>query len=211
MDQKVADFLSKSKNWQEELERLRTIILDCELEEIYKWRVPCYTYENKNIVLVNRLRDYCALGFFKGALLNDSEGILFQQTENMQAVRIIKFTSVKEIVKLESTIKEYIYEAIGVERAGLKIDYKKDAELDFPEELAQKLESDVTFKTAFEALTPGRQKGYNLYFSAPKQSKTRASRIEAYTERILNGKGFNDCVCGMSKSYPNCDGSHKYL
>src|SRR6266542_3655372 len=170
MNPKVDVFLSKAKKWQEEMKKLRMIILDCGLTEELKWGKPCYTFEKSNIVLIHGFKEYCALLFFKGALLHDANGILIQQTENVQAARQIRFTNVREIVEMEPILKAYIYEAIEVEKAGLK----------------------VTFKKAFAALTPGRQRGYLFYFSQPKQSKTRESRVEKCKQQILNGKGLND-------------------
>ncbi|MEQ6119658.1 DUF1801 domain-containing protein [Reichenbachiella sp. MALMAid0571] len=211
MNPKVDEYLSKAKKWQEEMEALRTILLDCMLTEELKWRVPCYMYKASNIVLIGAFKEYCTLGFFKGVLLNDVDGILVAPGENSQTVRMIKFTNVRQIVEMESILKAYIYEAIEVEKAGLKVDFKESTNLIFPKELLDKLEENPVFKTAFEALTPGRQRAYNLYFSAAKQPETRVSRIEKYTQRILNGKGINDCVCGLSKKQPNCDGSHKHL
>jgi uncharacterized protein YdeI (YjbR/CyaY-like superfamily) len=189
---KVDVFLSKAKKWQEELEKLRMIILDCQLTEELKWGQPCYTFEKSNIVLIHGFKEYCALLFIKGALLNDAKGVLIQQTENVQAGRQIRFTNVREIVKMEPILKAYIYEAIEVEKAGLKVNFKKNAELIFPEEFQNKLDENPALKTAFDALTPGRQRAYNLYFSAPKQSKTRESRVEKCMRQILNGKGLND-------------------
>jgi len=192
MNQKVDFFFKKAQKWQEELEKLRMIILDCMLTEELKWGVPCYTFQNSNIVLIHAFKDYCALLFIKGALLNDANGIRIQQTENVQAGRQIRFTNVGEIVKLESTLKAYIYEAIEAEKAGLKVDFKKPAELIIPEEFQNKLDEIPGLKTAFEALTPGRQRAYNLYFSEPKQFKTRASRVEKQLQQILIGKGLYD-------------------
>ena len=188
-----ADFyFSKAKKWQEEIKKLRTIVLDCHLTEELKWGVPCYTFEKSNIVLIHVFKEYCALLFFKGALLKDPNGILIQQTANVQAARQIRFTNVREIVKMEPILKAYIFEAVEVEEAGLKVDLKKNTELIFPEEFQHKLDKIPALKTAFDALTPGRQRGYNLYFSQPKQSKTRASRVEKYIQQILEGKGLND-------------------
>jgi uncharacterized protein YdeI (YjbR/CyaY-like superfamily) len=189
---KVDEFLSKAKKWKEEYEKLRNIVLDCELTEEFKWMHPCYTFEKKNIVLIHGFKEYCALLFFKGALLQDAHGILIQQTENVQAARQIRFTSVQEIVEMEAILKAYIYEAIEVEKAGLKVDFKKNTELIIPEELQNKFDEIPALKTAFEALTPGRQRAYILYFSEPKQSKTRESRVEKCIKQILNGKGLND-------------------
>lgn len=192
MNPKVDRFLSKAKQWREEFEQLRTICLDCDLTEDYKWMHPCYTFEGNNIVLIHGFKEYCALLFHKGALLKDTEGILVQQTENVQAARQIRFTSVQEIVDQAPTIKAYIREAIEVEKAGLEVELKKTKEYDIPEEFQNKLDANPSLKTAFEALTPGRQRGYLLYFSGAKQSKTRKRRVEKYTQHILDGKGLND-------------------
>jgi uncharacterized protein YdeI (YjbR/CyaY-like superfamily) len=192
MNPKVDVFLSKSKDWQQEFTKLRAIILDCQLTEELKWGKPCYTFQKNNIVLMHGFKEYCALLFFKGALLNDAKGILIQQTENVQAARQIRFTNVREIVKMEPILKTYIYEAIAVEQAGLKVNYKKASEFSIPEEFQNKLDEIPALKTAFNALTPGRQRGYILYFSAPKQSKTRQSRVEKCMQQILNRKGLDD-------------------
>ena len=189
---KVDEFLSKAKKWKEEFEKLRTIILDCELTEDFKWMHPCYTYNNKNVVLIHGFKEYCALLFHKGALLQDAHGILIQQTENVQAARQIRFTNVQEINELENILKAYIHEAIEVEKAGLKVEVNKNIELNIPEELQNKFDEIPELKTAFEALTPGRQRAYTLYFSQAKQSKTRESRVEKYVQKILDGKGLND-------------------
>jgi len=192
MNPKVDVFLSKAKQWQEEFEKLRMIILDCQLTEELKWGKPCYTFQKSNIVIIQGFKEYCALLFVKGALLNDAKGILITQTENTQAARQIRFTNVREIVEMETILKAYVHEAIEVERAGLKVSFKETTEFKIPEEFQQKLDEIPALKTAFEALTPGRQRAYILYFSAPKQSKTRESRVEKYTQQILNGKGLND-------------------
>jgi uncharacterized protein YdeI (YjbR/CyaY-like superfamily) len=192
MNPKVDFYFSKAKSWQKELEQLRTIVLDCGLTEELKWGVPCYTLEKSNIVLMHVFKEYCALLFFKGALLNDANGILVQQTKNVQAARQIRFTGVREIVRMKAILKAHIYEAIEVEKAGLKVNFKKTTEYKVPEEFQKKLDKTPTLKTAFEALTPGRQRGYILYFSAPKQSKTRESRIEKSIPQIRKGKGLND-------------------
>jgi uncharacterized protein YdeI (YjbR/CyaY-like superfamily) len=189
---KVDGFLSRAKKWREEMKKLRMIILDCPLTEELKWGVPCYTLQNSNIVLIHAFKEYCAILFVKGALINDAHGILIQQTENVQAARQIRFTSVREIVEMESTLKAYISEAIEVEKAGLKVNYKKSSEFKISEEFKNKLDKNPALKTAFEALTPGRQRAYLLYFSAPKQSKTRELRVEKCTPQILKGKGLND-------------------
>jgi uncharacterized protein YdeI (YjbR/CyaY-like superfamily) len=192
MNPKVDVFLSKAKKWQEEFEKLRMIILDCGLTEELKWGVPCYTFQKSNIVLIHGFKEYCALLFVKGALLNDAKGILITQTENTQAARQIRFTNVREIVEMEPILKAYIYEAIEVEKAGLKVNFKKTTEFIIPEEFQNKLDEIPALKTAFDALTPGRQRAYILYFSQPKQSKTRESRVEKSMQKILNGKGLND-------------------
>jgi uncharacterized protein YdeI (YjbR/CyaY-like superfamily) len=192
MNPKVDFYFNKAKKWQEELEQLRIIVLDCGLTEELKWGVPCYTFQKSNIVLIHGFKEYCALLFFKGALLNDANGILIQQTKNVQAGRQIRFTNVREIVKMKPILKAYIYEAIEVEKAGLKVNLKKTKEFIIPEEFQNKLDEIPALKTAFGVLTPGRQRAYILYFSAPKQSKTRESRVEKYMQQILNGKGLDD-------------------
>jgi uncharacterized protein YdeI (YjbR/CyaY-like superfamily) len=192
MNPKVDFFFNKAKQWQKEFEKLRMIVLDCGLTEELKWGNPCYTYDEANIVLIHGFKEYCALLFMKGALLNDADGVLIQQTENVQAARQIRFTSVRQIVEMEPILKAYIYEAIEVEKAGLKVNLKKTTEFNMPEEFQTKLEETPALKVAFESLTPGRQRAYLLHFSAPKQSKTREARIEKNLQQILNGKGLND-------------------
>ncbi|MGG4452021.1 YdeI/OmpD-associated family protein [Brevibacillus porteri] len=189
---KVDEFLSKAKTWKAEYEKLRRIVLDCELTEDFKWMHPCYTFEKKNVVLIHGFKEYCALLFQKGTLLKDPNGILIQQTENVQAARQIRFTNVDEIMEMESILKAYIQEAIEVEKAGLEVNLKKHEEYIIPEELQKKMDEIPTLKTAFEALTPGRQRAYILHFSAPKQAKTRESRVEKCMQQILDGKGLND-------------------
>jgi uncharacterized protein YdeI (YjbR/CyaY-like superfamily) len=192
MNPKIDFFFSKAKKWQEEFEKLRTIILDCELTEELKWGVPTYTFQKSNIALIHGFKEYCAILFIKGALLQDVHGLLIQQTENVQAARQIRFTNVREIVEMEPILKAYIHEAIEVEKAGLKVNYKKATEFIIPEELISKLEEVPGLQDAFDTLTPGRQRAYILYFSAPKQSKTRESRVEKCLQQILDGKGVND-------------------
>jgi uncharacterized protein YdeI (YjbR/CyaY-like superfamily) len=192
MNPKVDFYFSKAKKWQKEVEKLRTMMLGCGLAEELKWGKPCYTFQESNIVLIHDFKEYCALLFFKGALLKDTHGILIQQTENVQAARQIRFTNLGEIVQMAPVVKAYIYEAIEVEKAGLKVDFKKNAGLIFPREFQNKLNKMPALKKAFEALTPGRQRAYNLYFSAPKQSKTREARIEKSMRQILDGKGLNE-------------------
>lgn len=192
MNPKVDFYFTKAKKWQAEIEHLRRIVLDCQLTEELKWGVPCYSLQKNNIVLIHVFKDYCAFLFFKGALLSDLEGILVTQTENVQSARQIRFTDAQEILEMEAVLKIYIFEAIEVEKAGVKVDFKKTTEFNMPEEFLRKLEQNPGLMTAFEALTPGRQRGYLLYFSAAKQSKTRDSRIEKYTQQILEGKGLDD-------------------
>ena len=192
MNPKVDFYFSKAEKWQEEIEQLRAIVLDCGLTEELKWGCPCYTLQGNNVVLIHTFKEYCALLFHKGALLKDTGGILIQQTKNVQAQRQIRFTNIQEITKQKKTIKAYIHEAIEVEKAGLKVALKKTTEYPIPEEFKNKLNKNAALKTAFKALTPGRQRGYLLYFSAPKQSTTRESRVEKSIQPILNGKGLND-------------------
>jgi len=192
MNPKVDFYFTKAQKWQKEIEKLRTIVLDCPLIEELKWGCPCYTYQDNNIVLIHVFKEYCALLFFKGALLNNAHGILIQQTKNVQAARQIRFTHVREIVEQELVIKAHIYEAIEVEKAGLKVTLKKTREYAVPEEFQIKLKKNPALKTAFKALTPGRQRAYIFYFSAAKQSATRAARVEKYISQILNGKGVED-------------------
>ena len=192
MNPKVDWFFDKATNWQKEYEKLRTILLDCGLTEELKWGCPCYAFEKRNIVLIHGFKEYCALLFFKGALLNDANGILIQQTKNVQSARQVRFTNLPEIIKMERILKTYVYEAIEVERAGLQVKLKKTSDFKIPEEFQKKLDKSAALKKAFEALTPGRQRAYIFYFSAPKLSKTRASRVEKYIKPMLNGKGLDD-------------------
>jgi uncharacterized protein YdeI (YjbR/CyaY-like superfamily) len=192
MNPKVDEFLRKAKKWPEEFKRLRMVCLDCGLTEELKWGKPCYSYQKNNIVLIHGFKEYCALLFFKGALLKDPNGILVQQTANVQAARQIRFTNVRDIVDMEPILKAYIKEAIEVEKAGLEVSYRKTSEFEIPEEFQTRLDQSPALKTAFEALTPGRQRGYFLYFSGAKQPKTREARVEKCVPQILNGKGLND-------------------
>ena len=192
MNPKVNAFLREADQWREEFEKLRMIVLDCPLEEELKWGKPCYTCEKNNIVLIHGFKEYCALLFFKGALLKDPKGVLIQQTENVQSARQIRFTNAREITRLESVIKAYVREAIEVEKAGLKVNYKKTEDFKVPEEFQKKLNEIPALERAFAALTPGRQRGYLFYFAAAKQSKTREARIEKCMDLILDGKGLND-------------------
>jgi uncharacterized protein YdeI (YjbR/CyaY-like superfamily) len=192
MNPKVDAFLRETKKWQEEFKKLRTIILDCGLTEELKWGVPCYTFQDTNVVLIHGFKEYCAILFIKGALLKDARGILIQQTENVQAGRQVRFTNVREIADKETALKAYIHEAIEVEKAGLKVELKKTSEFKIPEEFKNRLDTTPALKTAFEALTPGRQRAYIFYFSQAKQSTTRESRIDKCVPQILKGKGLDD-------------------
>ncbi|OJW77396.1 MAG: hypothetical protein BGO69_18640 [Bacteroidetes bacterium 46-16] len=192
MNPKVDFFFDKPSKWQQEFKQLRTIILNCGLTEELKWGVPCYTFEGRNIVLIHGFKEYCAILFMKGALLQDTEDILIQQTKNVQSARQVRFTGTREIVKIAPALKSYIYEAIEVERAGLKVAYKKTTEFEFPVEFQNALKKTPALKKAFEALTPGRQRAYLFYFAQPRRSETRVARIEKNIPHILEGKGLND-------------------
>ncbi|MBS1582530.1 MAG: YdeI family protein [Bacteroidetes bacterium] len=192
MDPKVDWFFDKPTPWQEAYRQLRTIVLDCGLTEELKWGVPCYTYRKKNVVLIHGFKDYCALLFHKGALLKDDHGLLVQQTANVQSARQMRFTSVREIKELAPIVKAYIHEAVAVEKAGLKVALKGAAEFPLPAEFERKLKAMPALKKAFQALTPGRQRGYLLHFASAKQARTREARIEKHLERILDGKGLDD-------------------
>jgi uncharacterized protein YdeI (YjbR/CyaY-like superfamily) len=192
MNPKVDFYFDKATQWQKELVQLRAIALDCGLNEELKWGCPCYQYDRTNIVLIHAFKEYCALLFFKGALLNDPTGILIQQTKNVQAARQIRFTNVREVIKMKNILKAYIYEAIEVEKAGLKVKLKKTNQFEMPEEFKSKLDKKPALKKAFMALTPGRQRAYLLYFSSAKQSKTREARVEKHIPAILDGKGLGD-------------------
>ncbi|MGN8036438.1 YdeI/OmpD-associated family protein [Chitinophaga sp. 22321] len=192
MNPKVDFYFKKEDKWQKEQAKLRTIILDCHLTEELKWGVPCYTYEKSNIVLIHSFKDYCAVLFMKGVMLKDPKGILIQQTANVQVARQVRFTSLKEIEKLASTLKEYIFEAVELEESGVKAPLKKVSEFTMPEEFQAELDRNPALRAAFYDLTPGRQRGYLLHFAAPKQSKTRVSRVEKYIAHILDGKGLDD-------------------
>lgn len=192
MNPKVDDFLRMTDKWRTEFEQLRRIILDRRLTEDLKWGVPCYTLDDKNIVLIHGFKEYCAILFIKGSLMKDPHGLLIQQTENVQAGRQIRFTSVQQIAAQETIIKDYLDEAIAIEKSGLEVEFKKTAEYTAPEELTSKFAEMPALKTAFEALTPGRQRGYIYFFSGAKQVKTRVVRIEKYVPKILEGKGIDD-------------------
>ncbi len=192
MKKDIGSFFEDPSDWQKEYKLLRTIILDCGLEEAFKWGKPCYTFQNSNVVLIHGFKDYCALLFHKGVLLKDTEGILIQQTKNVQVARQIRFTGAGEIEKRKDIVKAYVHEAIEVEKAGLQVDMKKTSDYDMPEEFKKALKENPELNVAFEELTPGRQRGYLLFFSNAKQSKTRKQRIEKYTPKILKGKGWNE-------------------
>lgn len=207
----VDHFLEKMTHWNPELTRLRELALECGLEETLKWRQPCYTHKKANVLLLGNFRDFCSISFFKGVLLKDPAGILEKAGENSRIARIIKFNELKEITDQWDILKSYVFEAIEIEKKGLKVEKQTENVQDFVPELQNRLSTDQKFATAFKALTPGRQRAYNIYFSAAKQAKTREGRIDKYTDRILQGFGFHDCVCGLSKKMPRCDGSHKQL
>jgi len=192
MNPEVNWFFTKPTKWQEEYAELRMLVLECGLEEELKWGCPCYTLQKNNIVLIHGFKNYCALLFMQGALLKDPKKILVQQTENVQSARQIRFTNINDIIKNRSTLKTYIKEAVSIYKAGLKVEFKKTTEYKIPQEFQTVLDDMPDLKIAFEALTPGRQRGYLLYFSAPKQSKTRETRIEKYLQQILDGKGLED-------------------
>jgi uncharacterized protein YdeI (YjbR/CyaY-like superfamily) len=211
MNPSVDEFLEKIDKWQSELSLLRNILLDCQLVETIKWGQPCYMLNKTNVVILANFKESCAVSFLKGALLSDSENLLVKPGENSQSGRFLRFKSEEEIRALEPIIKSYIFEAIEIEKAGLKIPQRAVDSEPIPSELLQRFEENPALKNAFESLTPGRQRAYNMFFTAAKQSATRLSRINSYTDRILNKKGMNDCVCGLSKRMPGCDGSHKQL
>jgi uncharacterized protein YdeI (YjbR/CyaY-like superfamily) len=211
MNPSVDEFLEKTDKWKVELTVLRNIMLDCQLIETLKWGQPCYMFNKTNVVILANFKESCAVSFLKGALLSDTENLLVKPGENSQSGRFLRFKSVDEIIEKEAIIKAYVFEAIEVEKAGLKVAPRDPESEPLIPELTQRFEENPTLKTAFEALTPGRQRAYNLFFNAAKQSATRLSRIDSYTERIMNRKGINDCVCGLSKRMPSCDGSHKEL
>ena len=192
MNPKVDWYFDKNEKWEKEIKKLRMIILGCGLNEELKWGCPCYTFNNSNVVLIHVFKEYCAVLFFKGALLNDANGILIQQTENVQSARQVRFTNIQEVIKHEKILKAYIYEAIEVEKAGLKVKLKKTSDYKIPEEFQKRLDKNKSLKTAFEKLTPGRQRAYIFYFSQAKQSKTREERVEKHVKKILSGKGLDD-------------------
>ncbi len=214
MNPKVDEYFSTVTRWQEEMQTLRSIVLECGLTEALKWRAPCYTFTHEgktsNVLMIGDFKDFCCISFFKGELINDPNQLLQKPGENSQSAKLARFTNTEEILKNEQILKSYIHQAIEIEKSGLKPDFKAKNEPQLIDELIEKFEADPDFQKAFEALTPGKQRGYHLYFSGAKQSASRSSRIEKYRDRILNGKGIHDCVCGHSKKYPRCDGSHKH-
>lgn len=211
MNPKVDAYISKAQKWQAEIQQLRSLVLANELTEELKWGVPCYMWNGSNVLLIHAFKAYCALLFCKGALLQDTHSLLIQQTDTVQAARQIRFTQLSQITKQQAILTSYIRQAIEIEKAGLKVHFKKVEAFPIAEEFQQALQQMPALKQAFYALTPGRQKGYLLHFSQAKQSTTRASRVEQCIQRILNGKGIDDCTCGLSKRMPSCDGSHKHI
>lgn len=211
MSHKVDDFLLKAKQWQAEASLLRDLLLDHNLEETLKWKQPCYLFGSKNVVIIALFKDYCSLGFFKGALLKNEHGLLTAPGKNSQAVRQLRFTSLQEIVDNEAIIRSTIGEAIDLEISGSKIDFKEKSDLVYPEELIDVFAADIELDQAFSRLTPGRKRGYILHFASAKQSATRTNRILACRKKIMDGKGKNECNCGLSKLMPRCDGTHKVL
>ena len=211
MNSKVDTYFETLEQWKSELALLRAILLECGLVEDLKWSSPCFTHKIANICIIGGFKTNCVISFFKGVLLQDTEKILSKPGENSETVRIVRFTDLQQIKELKPFLKAYIFEAIEIEKMGLKLEPKKVNGLVFPDELRQKFSESPAFKAAFDALSLGRQRAYNIHFSGAKQPKSRVNRIENYREKIMNGKGFNDCICGLSKKMPSCDGSHKYL
>jgi uncharacterized protein YdeI (YjbR/CyaY-like superfamily) len=211
MNNSVDNYIASAKLWKEELLAIREILLETELIEDFKWRTPCYTHNNKNIVIIAPFKEYFALAFFNGAAISDSAKLLVKAGANTQSGRQLRFKDSKEILHQKAIIKKYIKEAISIQSTNNPETTKPAAPLVEIQELNTIFKSDVAFKKAFQALTPGRQRGYLIYFSGAKQSETRVTRIEKYRDRILSGIGITDCTCGLSKRMPNCDGSHKYL
>jgi len=207
----VDDFLQKSKKWQAEMTLLREIVLECNLTEEFKWRQPCYSFNGKNVLFVSSFKDFSVLAFFKGALLADPSNVLARSGENTQGMRMIRFTNCEQIQALRTEIKQYIFEAIEIEKAGLKVPKTDVASPSLPAELSEVFDQNAEFQQAFNKLTPGRQRAYILHFSSAKQVETRKSRIEKLIPRILKGKGIDECICGLSKRMPSCDGSHKAI
>ena len=211
MNADVDRYIREAKPWSKELAALRLLVLDAGLTEAFKWRAPCYLHGKKNVVLLGAFKEFCVVSFFKGALLKDPKGILEKPGENTQAARIIRITDGSQVDRLTATIKAYVREAIQVEESGQKVDRSAAQNLELPSELQTRLDQDTSLRTAFEALTPGRQRAYAIHISGAKQAKTREDRIDKCRPKILDGKGLNDCTCGLSKRMPGCDGSHKQL
>ena len=211
MNPKVDAFLLNTKKWREELTILRSIVMDSGLGEELKWGAPCYVHEKANVIMIHGFKDYFALMFFKGALMKDPQDLLRKPGENTQSSRLIRLTSMDEMLGQEEVLRAYIQNAIEVEKAGEKVIAKKTEEYPVPLELKESFAENSDLQHAFYGLTPGRQRAYLLHFAEAKQSATRKARIEKYTPRILNGKGILDCWCGLSKRMPTCDGSHKQL
>lgn len=211
MNEQIDAYFNDANLWKEILPALRQVVLARGLTEDWKWGTPCYSLSGKNVVMISAFKAYCCVSFFKGALLKDEEGVLSKPGENTQAVRILKFTHADQMPTNIPFLQNFLHQAIALEKAGVQVEMAQPNDLALVEELVQKLANDDTFKQAFEALTPGRQRGYNLYFSAAKQAVSRIKRIQTYEARILSGKGINDCVCGLSKRMPGCDGSHKFM
>ena len=211
MNTSVETYFVNLKHWKPELEMLRNIVLDCGLVEEFKWRGPCYTYNHSNSNIIGGFKDNFVISFLKGVFLRDDHKLLQKPGDNSQTARIIRFTEISQVLELEPIIKTYIYEAIEIEKAGLKLDPSVKPTLEYIPEFEKFMSENAEFKAAFEALTPGRQRAYNMHFASAKQSETRTSRIMAVMPRVMNGKGPNDCICGLSKRMPNCDGSHRIL
>jgi uncharacterized protein YdeI (YjbR/CyaY-like superfamily) len=211
MNESIKQYIETVKHWKEEIILLRSIVLECELTETLKWKQPCYTFQEKNVVLIGSFKNHCGLLFFKGSHVKDELHILEKPGEHTQEGRIIKLTSIQQIKDLKEGIKNYIQQSIEMEKLGKSTPATKMTDIAYSPELLLTFEENLNFKKAFDALTPGRQRAYHIYFSAAKQSVTRKERIEKYVQQILNGKGINDCTCGLSKRMPTCDGSHKFL
>lgn len=211
MNPSVDPFFMNLKVWREELLVLRSLVLECGLTEELKWSAPCYVQGKSNVIIIQGFKEYCALMFFKGALLKDEKGLLRAPGQNTQSGRLIPFTSLDQIIEQADILKAYIHEAIDNEKAGLKVVHKQVSDYPVPEELTDMFLKKPALKKAFEGLTPGRQRAYLLHFSEPKQSATRVTRIERMEDKIMNGKGMTDCWCGLSKRMPSCDGSHRQL
>lgn len=209
MNAEVESLIQGLETWKEEVQQLREFVLDCGLEEEFKWRQPCYSFHGKNVLIIGRFKEHVTVSFFKGVLLKDDAGVLVSPGENSQSVKYLIFKSLKAIIESERLIKDYVFEAIEIEKSGAVIEKKKSENFDFPDELNDAFKSDKKFEEAFTNLTTGRQRGYVLFITGSKNSSTRKNRIEKYKDRILRGFGIHDCVCGHSKRYPTCDGSHK--